>query len=156
MVRRQQTRACERVGQWISLRLDGELSELEGATLDSHLDDCAACSALAVELTGITQLLRSAPLLEAEREPAEVELRRRRIVVFARPAAVTVVMSAAAAALLFLLGGSLGSSHSTRDAIEFQTTGEEVRFVRVQQRRIEPRRAIAVVTAPPMNPRGLL
>ena len=81
--------------------------------------------------------------------------RARRLVV-ARPALVTAVLSAAAAALLFLLGGSLGSPHSTRNAIEFQSTGEEVRFVRVQQRRIEPRRPSPAATAPPMNPRGLL
>jgi anti-sigma factor RsiW len=155
-MRRQQTKACERAGQWISLRLDGELSELEGATLDRHLDRCAACSAVAAELTGITRLLRSAPLLEVGRELAEVEPRRRRLRVVLRPALVTAMMSAAAAALLLLLGGSFGSSHATRNAIEFQTTGEEVRFVRVQQRRIEPRHPSAAVTAPPMNPRGLL
>ena len=156
-MRRQQTTACERAGQWISLRLDGELSELEEATLDRHLEGCAACSAVAAELTGLTRLLRSAPLLEVERELTEVEpRRRRRLLVVVRPALLTATVSAAAAALLLLLGGSFGSSHATQNAIVFQTTGEEVRFVRVQQRRIEPRRPSAGVTAPPMNPRGLL
>jgi anti-sigma factor RsiW len=156
-MRRQQTKACERAGQWISLRLDGELSELEGATLERHLARCPACNATAAELTGITRLLRSAPLLEVKRELAEVEPRRRRgLLVVVRPALVTATMSAAAATLLLLLGGSFGSSHATRNAIEFRTTGEEVRFVRVQQRRIEPRHPSAAPTAPPMNPRGLL
>jgi predicted anti-sigma-YlaC factor YlaD len=40
---------CERARMWASLRLDGELSELEGALLDAHLGRCAECaSAVAV------------------------------------------------------------------------------------------------------------
>ena len=34
---------CERSREWISLRLDGELSELAEKMLESHLARCAAC-----------------------------------------------------------------------------------------------------------------
>ena len=35
---------CERAREWASLRLDGELSELERALLDAHTRNCAACA----------------------------------------------------------------------------------------------------------------
>ena len=53
---------CERARFWASLRLDGELSELEGALLDAHLARCAECRALADGFGASTTALRSAPL----------------------------------------------------------------------------------------------
>jgi predicted anti-sigma-YlaC factor YlaD len=53
---------CERARFWTSLRLDGELSELEGALLDAHLARCAACRAVADGFDASTTALRSAPL----------------------------------------------------------------------------------------------
>jgi predicted anti-sigma-YlaC factor YlaD len=53
---------CERARFWASLRLDGELSELEGALLDAHLARCAGCRAVADGFGASTTTLRSAPL----------------------------------------------------------------------------------------------
>ena len=53
---------CERARFWASLRLDGELSELEGALLDAHLARCAGCRAIADGFAASTTALRSAPL----------------------------------------------------------------------------------------------
>jgi predicted anti-sigma-YlaC factor YlaD len=53
---------CDRARFWASLRLDGELSELEGALLDAHLARCAGCRALADGFVASTATLRSAPL----------------------------------------------------------------------------------------------
>jgi hypothetical protein len=53
---------CERARFWASLRLDGELSELEGALLDAHLARCAGCRAVADGFDASTLALRSAPL----------------------------------------------------------------------------------------------
>jgi predicted anti-sigma-YlaC factor YlaD len=53
---------CERARFWASLRLDGELSELEGALLDAHLARCASCRALADGFIASTTTLRSVPL----------------------------------------------------------------------------------------------
>ncbi len=50
---------CERARRWVSLRLDGELSELERRLLDAHLERCAACSGFAVQVTSLTGELRS-------------------------------------------------------------------------------------------------
>jgi anti-sigma factor RsiW len=53
---------CDRAREWASLRLDCELSELESALLDAHLDRCAECREFADEVDVATQTLRSAQL----------------------------------------------------------------------------------------------
>jgi anti-sigma factor RsiW len=53
---------CARARFWASLRLDGELSELEGALLDAHLARCDACSAVARDYGALTDDLRARPL----------------------------------------------------------------------------------------------
>jgi anti-sigma factor RsiW len=53
---------CARARFWASLRVDGELSELEGALLDAHLARCAECSATAAGFGASTEALRSARL----------------------------------------------------------------------------------------------
>jgi hypothetical protein len=52
---------CERAREWSSLRLDGELSELEEARLEKHLESCAVCAAFDAGLRTSTGLLRTAP-----------------------------------------------------------------------------------------------
>lgn len=53
---------CERGREWISLRLDGELSELAQKMLDAHLVRCAECRTFAADVAGATRLVRAAPL----------------------------------------------------------------------------------------------
>jgi len=79
---------CARARFWASLRLDGELSELESALLDAHLARCADCSAAAHDFGAFTGELRASRL-----EPvAPVAVRRarspRRVLVGAAIAAV--------------------------------------------------------------------
>ncbi|HUK93504.1 MAG TPA: zf-HC2 domain-containing protein [Gaiellaceae bacterium] len=62
--------SCRRTGELVSLELDGELSELESARLESHLEACAACRSLKAELTSMTVALRTAPLEGLERQIA--------------------------------------------------------------------------------------
>jgi anti-sigma factor RsiW len=82
---------CARARFWASLRLDGELSELEGALLDAHLARCEACSAVAREFGALTTDLRSRPLEHAV--PVTVSRARspRRVFVGAAVAAVIAV-----------------------------------------------------------------
>ena len=54
-------RGCQQAREAVSLRLDGELSELGSTRLANHLRQCEACSAYAVELEAIADGLRSAP-----------------------------------------------------------------------------------------------
>jgi predicted anti-sigma-YlaC factor YlaD len=81
---------CERARFWASLRLDGELSELEGALLDAHLARCAGCRALADGFAASTTTLRSAPLERVA--PVAVDLpRSRRLLATVAVAAVLVL-----------------------------------------------------------------
>jgi len=68
-------RTCERARNWISLDLDNELSELEGAMLRVHTERCLPCAAFQSEAISITYRLRLAPL---EPLPAPVVLTTRR------------------------------------------------------------------------------
>lgn len=65
---------CARARFWGSLRVDGELSELEGALLDAHLSGCADCRAVVAGFATATESLRAAPL--AQPDPVAVSPRR--------------------------------------------------------------------------------
>ena len=69
------TIVCDRVRAQISLRLDGELSQLESRMLGSHLARCADCREYEADVVRITTELRSAPL---ERMEIPVVIRRPR------------------------------------------------------------------------------
>ncbi len=56
------TRACDQARSLVSLRLDDELSELEGALLEAHLGACEGCREFADETAVATRELRAAPL----------------------------------------------------------------------------------------------
>jgi predicted anti-sigma-YlaC factor YlaD len=49
---------CARTRQTISLRLDGELSELGQQRLARHLSHCEACAQFAISLANLTKALR--------------------------------------------------------------------------------------------------
>ena len=68
---------CDRARSWTSLRLDGELSQLESALLTAHLRGCGSCRAFADEVEASTELLRAMPVLSLT-EPVLVRARPRR------------------------------------------------------------------------------
>jgi predicted anti-sigma-YlaC factor YlaD len=53
---------CARASEWVSLRLDGQLSEFEELLLEAHLSRCSGCRAFAANVTGLTQALRASAL----------------------------------------------------------------------------------------------
>jgi predicted anti-sigma-YlaC factor YlaD len=108
---------CERARLCVSLRLDGELSELESASLRGHLGSCVACAGFQQETAELTRDLRAAPLQAFEatvavgvQDNVVVALPRRRT-----PAMRVLQVSAAAAAVVLAAGlGSLAGSLSSR------------------------------------------
>ena len=95
---------CERAREWSSLRLDGELPQLQRAMLRKHLAACAGCTAFDSDLAAATATLRTAPLELLER-PVVIP-RRRRSALRIAPA------FAAAAAVAFVFGlGPLVQPH---------------------------------------------
>ena len=97
---------CERARAWVSLRLDGELSELEAAMLGAHLERCEACRGFAADAEGFTLALRADALQPLERVVTLPVARRsmRRAVQFGAAAALV-----AASIGLGSMFGALGS-----------------------------------------------
>ena len=68
--------ACDRAREAVSLALDGELSQLEWALLERHLDRCPACAEFSADVSALTHQLRAAEVVRLER-PIELPIRRR-------------------------------------------------------------------------------
>jgi predicted anti-sigma-YlaC factor YlaD len=118
---------CERARLQASLRLDGELSELEEASLRAHCGRCVACANVERELAALTRELRAAP---PERPVAAVAQPR------GRSATVRVLqLSAAAAAVVLAAGlGSLAGSLSSPRASGTATASVPLHGAAVIQR----------------------
>src|SRR5690242_8097126 len=99
------SRDCEQARFWASLGLDGELSELETAALDEHLQSCGSCRSFVANLTSTASMLRGAPLVEPP-PLARPALRRVRV----RPSLIAVAAIVAIAAGAGSLLGTLSSS----------------------------------------------
>src|ERR1700759_5618815 len=103
---------CDRVRQLISLRLDGELSELEEAALDRHLEGCPRCLALSTRVGDFTSLLREQPLLELPR-PVAVTVPRSQRARVARRGGVVLAFAAAIGAVAALAVLPRGPAQTT-------------------------------------------
>jgi ferric-dicitrate binding protein FerR (iron transport regulator) len=103
---RDRERGCPRAREWVSLRLDGELSELERLLLWRHLARCGECHAFAESVEAVTRAMRETPQERPSRSlepaPRPLRARSRRRLAFA-----AVVVGAAAAG--GVIGGLVGS-----------------------------------------------
>ena len=104
------TVVCDRVRAQVSLRLDGELSQLESRMLDSHLARCADCREYDADVTRVTAELRAAPL-EAMDNP--IVIRRPRRVSALR------LQAGVAAALAVAVLGAITQIEATADQPAF-------------------------------------
>ena len=141
-----ENKRCERARQWSSLRLDGELSELEGALLEKHLETCGSCVSFAERLTATAISLRTTPL-----EPPRVRFQvpQRKTVRF--PASRRLAVAAIAAALAL---GSLVGSLLHRPAATPAPQGPQISLLTrdVTQLRQIPRGKHIVPPAPARDP----
>lgn len=136
---------CERTRSWVSLSLDGELSEFERALVSAHVGHCAQCAAFASEVSAATTLLRGQPL---ERLPTLVALPPRRRSV----GGLALRVGAAAAILIGALG--LAGTMTTGSESTLNRAGlargvsdqQNDRLVRVAQRQ-------SMMPAPAQNDR---
>ena len=134
---------CERAGHWISLDLDGELSQLERVALARHLAGCARCREVSNEFGAFTRMLREAPLIELDREVAHVVPRRARGRMVRR-AGLSLAFAGFAAAAVF--GGfAVTGPGAPVSALAFQNLAQQQLFAKVEVRRFEP----AVFLVPP-------
>jgi predicted anti-sigma-YlaC factor YlaD len=150
---------CERAVRSLSLRLDGELSELEEVALDRHLAQCAPCRAIAAETIGFTQLLRGAPLIDVGRQLEVTSPRRARARRVRRTAAALALAGgvAVASVVAVLSGAGLSGSSHPSSALGFRDQEEQRQFVRSELVRLEPYAQFVVETVPPrLVGRGLV
>jgi ferric-dicitrate binding protein FerR (iron transport regulator) len=100
---------CETSREWVSLRLDGELSELEEAMLRRHIAGCVDCRTFEEAAESFTTRLRGAPLESVAPlfEAVPHGAGRRRFV------GVGAVAAALAASAAVLFAPALGSSPSS-------------------------------------------
>jgi len=120
---------CERSREWISLRLDGELSELAEKMLESHLARCAPCRAFESDVDVTSRLVRTAPLERPEHPIALPRVRRR---AFMRPVG-AVAATAAAVALGFAAFLNLPSSGTLAAAPNIRITNADNSDLEVQR-----------------------
>jgi len=155
------TTPCERAAQWISLALDDELSVLEQAGLDRHLDRCEACHRLSAELAGLTALIRGAPPAEPRREPAVRAPRpgNRRT---ARRVSFVGACGVVVSALVALVTNSSSPTVLTQpsEALAFSTVQEQLTFVHEKYIQMEPRlhmelKKTTTESLPVISPRAL-
>jgi predicted anti-sigma-YlaC factor YlaD len=141
-----ENRRCERARQWSSLRLDGELSELEGALLEKHLETCGSCMSFAERLTATALSLRTTPP-EAPRIRFQIPKRTR----VSFPASRRVAVAAIAAALGL---GSLVGSMLHRPAASPTPESPQISFLTrdVSQLRQIPRGRHIAPAAPARDP----
>ncbi len=149
------TRPCERWVRAISLRLDGEASELENAALERHLATCSRCSEIAADTALLTHLLREAPLVELTRPIVVTSPRRVRKQLVRRTAAVFVVATGLAAAAGMTLFSDSGPKHPS-SALGFRDLHEQRQFVHAELIRLEPQTVFAIKAAPRLAGRALL
>ncbi len=86
---------CERARAWASLHVDGELSQLERALLDSHLASCGDCREFVACVETTTGMLRAAEL-EVLTEPVRLPAPRYRVGRLVAPLAGAAAVLAAA------------------------------------------------------------
>jgi anti-sigma factor RsiW len=101
---------CRQARQWGSLRLDGELSELERLLLRRHLNRCEECRTFVDGLEAIARTVRATPLEQLDRPlapaaPPPTKKAPRRVRLVAATAVVVVAAGVGA-----VVGAVIGSS----------------------------------------------
>ena|SRR5919201_5832078 len=138
--------ACDGAREALSLALDGELSELERARLDLHLERCAECRTYEAETAAASSLLRNAPL---EQMSVPIALPRPRRLSVAR-----MMQAGAAAAAIALVAGlstvhGVGQRESAANGLPFKLSptaslghDDEVALLRHAPPRVDFRTAL--------------
>jgi predicted anti-sigma-YlaC factor YlaD len=122
---------CRQGREFISLRLDDELSELEQARLDSHLRVCQDCRAYEADLVGATRMLRAAALEPVERPFALPQ--RRRLPLRSLQVSAAAALVVVAAALGTLLGPLRSHPASAQLSIVLASRGDDNSDLRAQR-----------------------
>ena len=97
---------CARARFWASLRIDGELSELESALLDGHLAGCDGCREAAQGFEAAARMLRTEPPVTVA--PVVIDVKR-------TPRRVFATVAVAAVLLLGVIAGGVVRGEVSRE-----------------------------------------
>jgi predicted anti-sigma-YlaC factor YlaD len=109
-------KSCARAREWVSLRLDGELSEIERLLVRRHLSRCEACRGFAEAVRYATEVLRETAHETPSRtlEPAEPATGRRRVRLRLAAVVAAVAVGAGVGSVIALSGGDAPPGGGTR------------------------------------------
>lgn len=133
---------CDRAREWTSLRLDGELSEIEGALLEAHLARCEGCRSFAAAVSAFTADLRRSPL-EACGRPVTLPARGRATVLTPLRLGTAAAAAIAVIAVTSVLS-AVRSDGSLRDPVVVPSSGKvydidrDLRDVRRKNLKLQP------------------
>lgn len=147
---------CERARHWASLRLDGELSALEGEFLERHLASCPACREVERRTVAATSLLRAAPAERPSRRFVASARRSARRPVASRR---TALIAAAALAIGALTGSLLQRPTSrveTPRAPQVSMVSRDLKQLQKLPREPQTERPAPVPSGPPNTPEGVI
>jgi predicted anti-sigma-YlaC factor YlaD len=124
--------SCDRIRALYSASLDGELSELDAARVETHLASCSGCSTYAAAAASTSRLLRETPL-EQPRFPIVVPGRRlafaRRFQVAAAAAAVAVTVGLSVAVGTITGPSVARSAQHAKPAANLRFPDQELRML---------------------------
>jgi anti-sigma factor RsiW len=140
---------CHRSREWISLRLDGELSELATKMLDAHLDRCAECRAFEAGVAVATRLVRTAPLEHLE-QPVSLPRGRRLAFQTRRLGAAVAAAATVAVGVVAFLNLPSSSTATARSPFIVAPSGNQD----LEQARLFRAAGLKPVLRPPRRVRG--
>jgi hypothetical protein len=146
---------CERARHWASLRLDGELSTLEGELLERHLGSCEACRKFEARIALAASLLREAPAETSARSIAAPHRSPR----FSLPARKTALVAAAALVLGTLTGALFQRPAPAPEPVrapQFSFLSRDLKQLQQLPRRQEQTTPVPVPSGPPNPPEGVI
>jgi hypothetical protein len=133
---------CVRACEWVSLRLDEQLSDFESVLLDAHLARCSDCRAFADGAAAMTAALRTAPLAEPS---VGFQVPRRNAGRLLGLRAVSVAAAAAVVGLSGLVGLELSNGRAPSAAVRFDRNVIGLKDRQLQELDTAGRRAARVV-----------
>ena len=138
-------RSCRRAREWVSLRLDGELSELERLLLRRHLGRCEGCRTVSADVERTAELMRAAPLERPSLDVVEgIPVRSRSRVRY------RVLAAAAAVAVAAGVGSVVGTGEDGSTPVAPRPTTEEIALLPDPGEQVTP----VPPTRPPVEPPG--
>jgi anti-sigma factor RsiW len=148
------TTPCERAAEWISLDLDGELSDRDRAALARHVGHCPACARLLATTAAITSLLRTSPLEPPPRPIVVPAPAHRWGAIPRRGAASAVAIACALAAALALVAYPRSPSRAPTPVLASATLIQRLEFARAEVARtdLQPSSAGQTTVSLPTRP----